>query len=48
MSFIIEAVERGLVPDILVRIGIKKLIRQRQKEISVKLYAAFPKDAAVL
>lgn len=33
MSLMIEAVERGMVPDFLVRYGIRKLIKQRKNEI---------------
>jgi cyclopropane-fatty-acyl-phospholipid synthase len=35
MSFIINAIENGYVPDSLVRLGIKKLIKQREEEIKV-------------
>lgn len=34
MSLIIEATEKGMIPDSLVRMGIRKLIKQRKNEIS--------------
>lgn len=33
MSLMIEAVERGMIPDFLVRYGIRRLIKQRKDEI---------------
>ena len=34
MSFLINAVERGLIPNIFVRMGIRKLLQQRLSEIA--------------